>query len=90
MAANGVMSWCSLATPDIKDKEEVRSSVLVTPFDMFPEERAWYATRAQTVLLVERNTGICTYVERQAYEEVEGKPVWNGKQNSWKFKVADS
>lgn len=77
----------SIAYPNLKDKEDVRSSVLVTPFKLsIPPLQAWYATRAQTILLVERDTGKCTFVERQAYaEDEQGAPRWSGQMRSWQF-----
>lgn len=65
----------------------MRSTVLVKPFDMFPGRQAWYATRAQSVLLVERGTGKCHFSERQAYEAVDGKPTWNGQKANWVFSI---
>lgn len=77
-----------IAYPDIRDKEEVRSSVLVTPFDILPPQRAWYATRAQTILLIERGTGIINFIERQGYEVDEaGEPRWSGSTKYWQFQV---
>ena len=77
----------------ILDKEHVRSSVLVTPFDMFPPKAAWYATRAQSVLLVRRSSSPeVTFAERQAYtldaQEAAAAPVWSGKQREWTFTVS--
>lgn len=63
----------------------MRSSVLVTPFDMFPGSGSWYATRAQTVILVERGTGKITFVERQAYHMLAGQPQWDGSVSQWDF-----
>jgi uncharacterized protein with NRDE domain len=79
---------------EIRDKEHVRSSVLVTPFDMFPPKAAWYATRAQTILLVGRSSSPeVTFVERQAYtldaQEAAGAPVWSGQQREWTFTVRE-
>lgn len=77
----------SIAPVEIKDKEDVRSSVLVTPFNMLPTQEAWYGTRAQSVLLVDKETGKCLFVERQAYELVHGKPSWSGKIRDWEFSI---
>jgi uncharacterized protein with NRDE domain len=77
----------SIAPVEIKDKEDVRSSVLVTPFHMFPAQQAWYGTRAQTILLVTKETGKCHFVERQAYELVDLEASWSGKIRDWEFSI---
>lgn len=78
----------SIAPLPIKDKEDVRSTILVTPFDILPDQKAWYATRAQSVLLVERSTGMCHFTERQAYKLADGEPSWDGQQRDWHFAIA--
>jgi len=75
--------------PNLKDKEDVRSTILVPPFDMFPPHQTWYATREQTVLLVERGEGgKVHFAERQAFElDAEGVPKWSGASEDWSFQV---
>jgi uncharacterized protein with NRDE domain len=47
---------------------------------------SWYATRAQTVILVDRQTGQRTYVERLAYYlEDDGAVAWSGEKHVWEF-----
>ncbi|BGP27818.1 hypothetical protein Rt10032_c13g5164 [Rhodotorula toruloides] len=46
----------------------------------------WYATRVQTLLLVERGTGRVVVRERQAFVlDEEGRPRWSGKERVFEF-----
>ncbi|BGP11576.1 Transport and Golgi organization protein 2 [Rhodotorula toruloides] len=46
----------------------------------------WYATRVQTLLLVERETGRVVVREREAYVlDEEGRPKWSGKERAFEF-----
>lgn len=94
LQADHLGHFTSINPLEIHDKEHVRSSVLVTPFDMFPPKSAWYATRAQSVLLVKRSSpDRVTFVERQAYAldstESDAGVLWNGQQREWTFTVGE-
>ncbi|GAA5967722.1 hypothetical protein JCM3765_000010 [Sporobolomyces pararoseus] len=50
----------------------------------------WYATRTQTVILIERETGRVVMREREGYRLQDGRPVWigdNEKVHSFEFVV---
>ncbi|GAA5959766.1 hypothetical protein JCM21900_006376 [Sporobolomyces salmonicolor] len=48
----------------------------------------WYATRVQTLLMVERGTGRVTLREREGYAlNEEGRPTWSGKERVFRLQV---
>ena len=79
--------YTSLGTAVVESEMDVRSSVLIPPFDMMPPHKAWYGTRAQTILLVERSTGQLTFVERVAYESKGGIVKWSGDKKQFSFTI---
>ncbi|GAA5902272.1 hypothetical protein JCM5296_003969 [Sporobolomyces johnsonii] len=48
----------------------------------------WYATRVQTLLMVERGTGRVTLREREGYAlDEEGRPRWSGQERVFRLQV---
>ncbi|BGP35561.1 hypothetical protein JCM10296v2_007402 [Rhodotorula toruloides] len=69
-------------------------STLASPSPLSPDSTKregedgvhWYATRVQTLLLVERETGRVIVREREAFVlNEQGRPTWSGKERAFEF-----
>ncbi|BGP43643.1 hypothetical protein JCM10449v2_007688 [Rhodotorula kratochvilovae] len=87
-----------LPPPFPSSPSPLTSSSPTSPADLPPEiahgkkegedDAHWYATRVQTLLLVERETGRVVLRERDAYVlDDEGRPRWSGEERKFEVRL---